>query len=103
MHGQYAGCNSNLNASLECLWKFKAEIFPPSAPFGVMLGGLVHTIDEIGKENEGKLKQQDHLHRFTSIPEVQKEVLDQIVSRHPKFLACVFMITKEKHIADTFV
>ncbi len=46
VHAQYAGCNSN--ASMECMWKFKSGICPPTATLGTMLGGLFHTIEELG-------------------------------------------------------
>ena len=46
VQAMYAGCNSN--ASLESMWKNKPDICPPSAPLGTMLGGLVHTIQELG-------------------------------------------------------
>ncbi len=101
MHSEYGGCNSN--ASLESMWKNKPDICPPSAPLGTMLGGLVHTIQELGKEYEAKLKLQGHPNQFTSIPKVRKEVWDQIVSRHPKSMACVVLcsIHKELFVAVT--
>jgi hypothetical protein len=37
-----------------------------------MLGGLVHTIEEIGKDQEDYLKQQGHANIFPSIQEVHK-------------------------------
>ncbi len=100
MHAMYAGCNSN--ASLGSMWKNKQDICPPSAPLGTMLGGLVHTIPELGKEHEAKLKLEGHPNQFTMIPKVRKEVWDQIVSRRPKSLACVFICSKHKDFRDLF-
>ena len=60
VHSKYTGCNSDV--SLESLWKNKPDICPPSATLGTMLCGLVlvHTIQELGKEHEAKLKLIGH-------------------------------------------
>ena len=48
------------------------------------------------------MKLEGHSNLFTMIPKVRKEVWDQIVSRHPKSLSCVFICSKHKDLRDLF-
>ena len=92
----------NTNASLESLWRNKDEICPPCAPLGTFLGGLVHTIEELGKEHQGFLQQQDRPNMFISLQKVRTEVWNQIVSRHPKSLIAVSLVHKDPYINEIF-
>ena len=96
-HGRYGGFVTN--ASMECVWKDKTEICPPTARLGTFIGGLVHNIEEKGKEHQAFLIKAGRPNQFISTPTVSAKVWDMIITRHPKTLSLTVAVSKKPEFA----